>query len=343
MIAGGLNLVRWEWFKLQRRWMPWILLSILLLFSQLSVWGGFFAYTTLQTSGVSVALPAGGDTPGRGGQFQAVSCNELLADPEAAVPPGTPPAVVASLEAQCRQQSGRQQEQLQQQYSGFTLPGSLSTALGMAHGIGLVLLAVLTASVVGSDYGLGTLRPILALGTGRLSYLAGKLLVLVAVSAGAMLVVVIATSISSLVASAIAQPPPGAAGSLSGWTDAALDLVTTWASFIPFIAFAGMVTVLTRSSAAGMAIGLGYYFAEGILAAALSAYFEWFEAVADLMLIRNINALSGGGFGFGSGGIGGAEIGSIQAGLVLAAYVAVFGGICGWLFQRRDIAGASGG
>jgi ABC-2 type transport system permease protein len=338
LIAGGLNLVRWEWFKLQRRWMPWILLSILLLFSQLSVWGGFFAYITLQTSGGAVALPAGGDTPGRGGQSQAVSCNELLADPEAAVPPGTPPEVVASLEAQCRQQSGRQQAQLQQQYSGFTLPGSLSTALGMAHGIGLVLLAVLTASVVGSDYGLGTLRPILARGTGRLSYLAGKLLVLVAVSAGAMLVVVIATAVSSLVASAIAQPPPGAAEGLRDWTDAALDLPLTWASFIPFIAFTGMVTVLTRSSAAGMAIGLGYYFAEGILAAALSAFFEWFEAAAALMLIRNINALSGGGFGFG-----GAEIGSVQAGLVLGAYVAVFAGISGWLFQRRDVAGASGG
>ena len=31
MIVEVLSLVRWEWFKLRRRWMPWILLAILAL------------------------------------------------------------------------------------------------------------------------------------------------------------------------------------------------------------------------------------------------------------------------------------------------------------------------
>ncbi|HZA22882.1 MAG TPA: hypothetical protein VFA32_09815, partial [Dehalococcoidia bacterium] len=116
MTANTLKLVRWEWFKLQRRWMPWILLGILLLFSQLSVWGGFLSYNTLQASGGSVALPSGSDAPGRGGQFRTVSCNDLRADPSTAVPEGTASEVIASLHAQCQQQAGRQQAQLQQQY-----------------------------------------------------------------------------------------------------------------------------------------------------------------------------------------------------------------------------------
>jgi ABC-type transport system involved in multi-copper enzyme maturation permease subunit len=340
MTTATINLARWEWFKLQRRWMPWILLAILLLFSQLSVWGSFFAYNALQGGGGSVALPTDADGPVRGGQFQTVSCNELLANPSEAVPQGTSPEVIASMEAQCRQQAVRQDTQLQQQYDGFTLPGSLSAALGMAHGIGLVLLAVLTASAIGSDFGLGTLRPILARGTGRHAYLAGKFLVLVAVAAGAMLAVAIVTAISSLIIAGMAQAPPRIIPETTSWADAGVDLVLAWASFIPFIAFAGMVTVLTRSAAAGMAIGLGYYFAEGILIAALSALFDWFGTAAEYLLIRNINALAG---GFGPVGLGAGDIGPVQAGLVLAVYTVALVGIAVGIFHRRDVTGPSGG
>ena len=44
MIAELANLVRWEWFKLQRRWMPWILLAVLVLVTQLSILGTWFAF-----------------------------------------------------------------------------------------------------------------------------------------------------------------------------------------------------------------------------------------------------------------------------------------------------------
>jgi ABC-type transport system involved in multi-copper enzyme maturation permease subunit len=104
-----------------------------------------------------------------------------------------------------------------------------------------------------------------------------------------------------------------------------------------------MVTVSTRSAAAGMAIGLGYYFAEGILIALLSAFFQWFDKVADYLLIRNINVLAGGGFGFGPGGAGTGEIGTVQASFVLAVYTVMLAGMAIGVFQRRDVTGASGG
>ena len=255
MTASTLKLIRWEWFKLQRRWMPWILLGFLLLFSQLSVWGSLISYTRLQSSGGSVSLPAVTDASGRGGQFRTVSCNDLVADPSAVVPDATPLEVITGLQAQCRQQAEQLQGQLWRQYDQFTLPGSFPRSFGIIQGVGLILLAVLTASSVGSDHGLGTLRPILVRGTGRLSYLAGKFLLLIVVAAGALLVVAIFTAISSLIAAGVAEAPPGVPET-SSWATAVAALGKTWYSFIPYIAFAGTLTILTRSTAAGMGIGL---------------------------------------------------------------------------------------
>ena len=39
MIVPVLRLTRWEWFKLRKRWMPWILLGIVVIVTQISVWG----------------------------------------------------------------------------------------------------------------------------------------------------------------------------------------------------------------------------------------------------------------------------------------------------------------
>ena len=35
MIVHVLRLTRWEWFKLRKRWMPWILLAIAVALTQL--------------------------------------------------------------------------------------------------------------------------------------------------------------------------------------------------------------------------------------------------------------------------------------------------------------------
>ena len=39
-----MRLSLWEWFKLRRRWMPWILLAILVLFPQIGAVGSYFIY-----------------------------------------------------------------------------------------------------------------------------------------------------------------------------------------------------------------------------------------------------------------------------------------------------------
>ena len=88
MIANVLNLARWEWFKLRRRWMPWILLAVAVVFVQIGVWVAYAAYhnETLQeiasggTSSFGVTSEVDGETVS-----VDVSCVELV---EGRMPPG---------------------------------------------------------------------------------------------------------------------------------------------------------------------------------------------------------------------------------------------------------------
>ena len=338
------NLLRWEWFKLQRRWIPWILLALLLLFSQFRVWGSFFSYRSLERTGGEIPLPVGA---GREGSFGArpegriptVSVNDLLAGDFSQLPADTSPDVIAGLVAQAQQQAAQQQAQLQRLYDGFAMPGSIPSAMTTAQAFGLILLAILTASVIGTEYGLGTLRSVLVRGTGRWPYLAVKFLTLAVTAAVALLLVFGITALSSLIATALAGSPPGDWASPS-WADAGVALGKACFSFIPYLALTGFMTVLVRSSAAGMAIGLGYYFAEQIVVQLFSNFFDWFSTVADYLLVRNISAWAG-GFSFGAGGGGGPD--TLHSFLVLVVYTVAFGTAAFWLFQRRDVAGASGG
>ncbi|MFQ6026955.1 MAG: ABC transporter permease subunit [Dehalococcoidia bacterium] len=258
-----LTLTRWEWFKLQRRWLPWILLVILLIFSQLSVWG---------------------------------NRDRLI------------------------------------------LPGSIYLVLGNIHAFSLLLLAILTASVTGIEYGLGTLRPALARGAGRWQYLAGKFLLLVLIIGATLLFVVLATAISSIVYQIIgggASSSPNA----PGWWDATAEFGRAWFSLMPYLALVTLATLLTRSTAAGNAIGLGYYFAEQIVSLILSALFDWFQNVADYLLVRSITDFTSGlSFNFGAS----EDTGLLRPALVLLVYTVALSGVAFWLFNRRDIAGASG-
>ena len=61
-MATVLNLTRWERFKLRRRWMPWILLGIIVLIAQGTLWGTYISYRTtdLSLTMVSDSNPGGG-------------------------------------------------------------------------------------------------------------------------------------------------------------------------------------------------------------------------------------------------------------------------------------------
>lgn len=322
------TLIRWDWFKLARRWMPWILLAVLLLMSQLAVWGNYFRYQNLKGSGGVI-------TTGAIGSRVEVRCVDLLAGKPGAVPSGTSPTVVQLLKSECQQAAAQTQQTLNRLADSFSLPGSLPSALNVSLGIGLILFAVLTASVFGAEYGWGTVRPTLVRGTGRWPYLAAKLLLLVLLVAAALVVVVAATAVSSLFARGLAGAPP--ITNPTTWGVAARDLGKMWVGIIPYVVFAMFITILSRSSATGMAIGIGYYLAEQIIVAILSGLFSWFGTISKYLLGQNITAWSGVTL-FGQGQI---SVSEVHALLVLIAYSLVLGGATFYIFQVRDVSGAA--
>ena len=51
MIVPVLRLTRWEWFKLRKRWMPWILLFIAVVIAQSFLWSSYISYETTDLRG----------------------------------------------------------------------------------------------------------------------------------------------------------------------------------------------------------------------------------------------------------------------------------------------------
>ncbi len=332
MIVALAAAVRWDWFKLQRRWMPWILLVILLLFSQLGVWVAVLRYQTDRQFGAHIPI-----VTASGGPTGAVACSDVLAGNTSGLPPGTSPVAIQGLQAQCRQAQAELQPRLAEEYENFTLPGSIPTAAGLGVTVGLILIAVLAASHAGAEYGWGTVRTVLVRGLGRWQYVASKLILLILVAAGALLAVCVASAISSAIAAAI-TPAPAVAAPVPSWGHAAIVVVKGWVALAAFAVFAAFAALLTRSSAAGMAIAIGYYLAESIAVTILSGLLSGFDTVAHYLFGTNLAAWAGLEF-FGAGQ---SSVSPLHAFLVLLAYAAVLALLSFWLVERRDIGGSTG-
>ena len=118
MIAHVLRLSIGEWHKLRRRWIPWILLGLVVFLTQVLVWGGYAAYHLVD-------------------------------------------------------------EVSEEGLSDFTLPSILTVDPISLHFL-VIPIMILAASVVGVEYGLGTLRTTLTRGVGRWQLLGAKLIMLMA-------------------------------------------------------------------------------------------------------------------------------------------------------------------
>lgn len=127
--------LRSEIFRLRHRWMPWLVLAILLV---LGLGMYELIYTTLNTQ---IQLIKGGNAP-------------------AGVTQGDPAATLRSLEDTITM------------VRPANIP---DFGVSLVAGLGSVMLIVFTASHVGTEFTWGTLRTVLASGIGRTRFLAAKL------------------------------------------------------------------------------------------------------------------------------------------------------------------------
>ena len=272
-------LTRWEWFKLRRRWVPWILLGFVLIIEQLLFW------------------------------------------------------LVATLSDDVSYQSTSE---------------NIANGLGFSAFFGPFIAVILAAVVIGGEYGWGTLRPVLSKGAGRWQLLASKVAVVVLVTAGILIILCITVTVSGFIAEAILTAPE----TTESYGDiSALNLLALFGrmlyAFVPYIALALFLVVLTTSNGVGIALSMGYYIAETIILVPILANFRWSDQVLAYLLGPNVSAWQSVPGNEGNPAAGIATIGGMSEMLhgfiFVTIYAAVLAAVAIGLFLRRDIAGAKGG
>ncbi len=348
------NLTRWEWFKLRKRWMPWILVAIAAALCQVFLWGMFYSYNDRLSVEEQTTFFFRGPVDAAGDPtLVKVSCIDIWE--------GTADAKVELSDEAYREDALRTVEHLREEACPsqieeearfrdetrrvFVLPDSVSNGIGVAHSIGAVLIMILAASALGTEYGWGTLRGTLTRGVSRWQFLGAKALSLLFLSAGGFVVVALTVAVSSVIAASLVTDYGGGVDA-GKWSTVAVMSGKAVYGLLPYAILALFLSVLTSSSSIGIAISLAYYFAESILVQILGGLFNWFSDVTDFLLGPSVTSwmtetgvrTTGEGIMFPLSD----PSSQLHAFLVVMAYIILLGTAAFWLFLRRDIAGARG-
>ena len=340
-----LRLTKWEWFKVRRLRMPWILLVIAVLVSQLGIWVNFLAYhndtVSMLMGGGTASYSVSWDEPTPGSL--TITCSDFVND---RIPPG-----FDQLPDDRRAEFLKQMDEwrtegicdrtasLKQLRRGFTVPNSITQSIAIISSfrpiaVGPILIMILAASIVGSEYGFGTLRTVLAGGIGRWKFLFAKLLLLIRMSSDALVVIALVAVVSSLAIALISTDESGGIADSGKWSEVVLIFLKTVYGLLPFIGLGIFATVLTTSRGVGITLSVGYFIVESILATLLRLN-DTLADVADYLLIQ----------AFLSWTTVPSELDSSETlGVFFAilGYTVILVAATAWVFKQRDITGAVG-
>ncbi len=283
------RLLRSEVYRLARRWMPWVLLLLIVL-------AGVGIYLL-----VYVAAQA---------QLQAVRSGAIPSQPGA-------------------------EQAMNQTLRELRLDRVQGFGVQIVSGIGSVMLIVFAASHVGTEFGWGTLRTLLAHGAARGTFLSAKVLSFALFAALFVFLGVVAAIMGSYVVTAIAGTDASGL-ELGAIANAA---ARSYYTFLPYMALATLITVWSRSAGAGIAAGLVVYFTEGLVAQLLVSFNRDYANIVNYGLSRNVSALIRSAAGTTTlpdpSAVALPDQG--QATLVLAIYTVLFLAIAFWRLRTRDI------
>ncbi len=351
MIAHVLRLSIGEALKIRRRWIPWILLGLIVLISQGFLWGSYAAHHVsddpfgalvppyeYNDSEGSIVVTCNDAVEGRAEEKFALISGKLVGEERERVD-----AEAVDWRETCEVYLTPEEAR-----EAFTLPYSVGGWTEGALLFFVIPILILAASVMGIEYGLGTLRTTLARGVGRWQMLSGKLIMLMGASVSAVIVIGVLIGIASLLAGVI---PPGEEGSLiandaGAWLDAVRGPAQLVFALAPYVALGVFLAVLTSSTAQAIALSMSYYVVELIFPFVLGGRADWLDKVIDVALLgQNASEWMSTGRATEAQQALGTVIeqpDTLRAFFVILAYTAVLVGAALWLFQRRDVTGARG-
>ena len=352
MILDLAKVFRWEWFKLRRRWMPYILLAVLVLITQLAIWATILAYNEARTRSDTIAFD------GPDGALLEFDCYDVVEGRADFSQVGE--VEESMLVDDCQDWDQRRREDMEGVYGLITPPGSAVFAMSIGQSIGLILIAILTASLIGTEHGWGTLRFLLVRGVRRWHVLASKLGIAWLAFAAALLIIGVLGTFSGQIIEGLLSgaeelengvalgegQPLVQSQSDTSWGNVSELFGRSLLSVLPYVAMVSLVTVAVRSSAAGIGVGVAYYFLEQTVVGIFGAFFDWFQNIAEFLPVYSMEAFVNTGGGISIGGGGGESpdyAGDLHTLLVMAAYTLVAGALAFYLLHRRDVGGASRG
>ncbi len=339
-----LRLTRWEWFKLRRLRLPWILLGVALLVSQLVIWVNYAAY---HNDTVQMALSGGFASYSvsweEGNTSVEMTCADLVNNRLPSgfnqLPPEWRESFLEGMEEWRASGACANFQAAAEFRKNFTLPSSITASVAGFSSLGPIamgplLIMILAASLVASEYGWGTLRTVLSGGISRWRFLSAKVLLLVWLSCGALAAISLVAIVSSLAASFASPANSGELTDSGTWSDVVIVLLKALYGLLPFIGLSVFATVLTSSRTLGIAVSVGYFIVESIAAPVLRLN-DTLARIEDYLLVQSVHSWTAAPTTESSSDL-------LRASVVILAYTIVFIALTYWVFRNRDIGGATG-
>ncbi len=342
MIRKTLNLARWDVIKLRRRWMPWVFLAFIVLNSQLWLWDTYGSYMNVDIGHVEIRT---GPQDAKGGypkiDLTCLDVREGSVETKLSGVQGEYRQValqeVESLKERCPDILENYDQALQIFHNDAILPGSLSFGRVTLAVLGCLFVMVLAAMAMGNEYTWGTARQVLAKGCGRGTFIAAKILSLMALVAICYLVVMLGTGTSSLVIS-YALTDTGVSTDPVQWFKVGFYFIQTMYAMLPYVMLGIFFAILTTSASSGIVISIVYFLIEVILRQVLAGTLG--PDAARMLLSVNVAMWLGNPdlpeFNDPSA-VYNYLRGSMASFFSILAYIVVFGAASLWLFHRRDV------
>lgn len=229
--------------------------------------------------------------------------------------------------------------------SSLRLPDSLTFSGGIINTIGLVLLVILAGTIVGGEYGGGTVRLVFTRGPTRTQFLISKIGAILVCSA--LTVAVLATI--GIVVGALANFITGIGVDFGFFTGAwalhaLLYLLIAVLGLFVYSMIALFLSTMGKATAAGVAGALVWWVLEGIVGQVLTTigFFnrgplgDFLKAIPDYFIGNNIGALLQNQSQYLSPDQP-STLSDLHALLVIVAYLILFIGLSWWISERRDV------
>ena len=212
----------------------------------------------------------------------------------------------------------------------LVLPAAMEGIFNSVPALGMILVAILAASVVGNEYGWGTLRQTLAKGTSRPRYLTSKLLSIAIITFIGVIIAVATGLIATIITSMLVE---GGIewGSFIGYFVASLG--RTLLVLVVFSSIAIFFSVSLLSSALGITITIAWFIGDNIMAGLLGGSTGWLADISQFTIVFNTGEL----MALNSFGHHGNVTPWWQSAGILLAYSTFFIAASFYRFQRQDL------